>query len=213
MAEERKSQSTRDGILDAAIELFITDGFETTPMDAIAVAAKVAKGTLYYHFKSKEGIVEAIIERYVVSVTEAFSLIEADTAKATLEKFGAMMEAMEDINIATFSKLHHMKYIDIHDKTSIAMVQCLAPFFGRLIEEGNASGLWNVAYPLEFAEITIAASSSLFDPERGVERYERRLAAFIDVCAKVLGMTPEALAPTMKSLSHYVAASPGPAAE
>lgn len=196
-----KARDTRDAILDAAIELFIAEGFATSSMDAIALASGVAKGTLYYHFKSKEGIVEAIVERYVVSVEKAFAEIEADSAKTTLEKLGAIIEALKSINSAEFSKLHRMKYIDIHLKTTKAMVERFAPCFARLIEEGNGKGLWKSDYPLELAEISFAASSFLFDPERGSGRIERRVAALIDLSAKGLGIAPEILAPIYGSLA------------
>jgi AcrR family transcriptional regulator len=204
MANQAESvRGTADTILDAAIELFISAGFETTPMDAIAAAAGVAKGTLYYHFKSKEGIVEAIVERYIVSVEKTFSAIETDETRGPLEKLTAITDAMKDINMATFSKLHRMKYIDIHEKTTTAVVERFAPCYARIIEEGNESGLWKADHPLEFAEISIAASSFLFDPERGTDRIEKRLAAFIDITAKVLGIEPGILAPAFKSLSAY----------
>jgi len=41
-------------IFDAAIDVFSEFGFEKATMDEIASRAKVAKGTVYYHFKSKE---------------------------------------------------------------------------------------------------------------------------------------------------------------
>jgi len=45
---------TVDLIFDAAIEVFAESGFDQAKMDDIAKAAGVAKGTIYYHFKSKE---------------------------------------------------------------------------------------------------------------------------------------------------------------
>jgi len=45
---------TVDLIFNAAIEVFAESGFDQAKMDDIARAAGVAKGTIYYHFKSKE---------------------------------------------------------------------------------------------------------------------------------------------------------------
>ena len=41
-------------IYESALNAFANHGYSYTTMDAIAVEAKVAKGTLYYHFKTKE---------------------------------------------------------------------------------------------------------------------------------------------------------------
>ncbi|WP_353963340.1 helix-turn-helix domain-containing protein [Tepidibacillus marianensis] len=43
-------------MFDAAIDVFSEYGFEKAKMDLIAEKANVAKGTIYYHFKSKEEI-------------------------------------------------------------------------------------------------------------------------------------------------------------
>ncbi|WP_263410605.1 TetR/AcrR family transcriptional regulator [Terriglobus tenax] len=53
----------RSEILDAALKLFGKKGFAETRMDDVAEKAKVAKGTLYLYFSSKEEIYEAAISQ------------------------------------------------------------------------------------------------------------------------------------------------------
>ena len=57
-ATERKNE-----ILDAAEELFAAKGYEQTSTGDILGRVGIARGTLYYHFKSKEDILDALIER------------------------------------------------------------------------------------------------------------------------------------------------------
>jgi AcrR family transcriptional regulator len=47
---------THERIRDAAHRLFVKNGFENTPVDAIAAAAGVSKGTFYLHFDRKEDL-------------------------------------------------------------------------------------------------------------------------------------------------------------
>jgi AcrR family transcriptional regulator len=210
--QDGKVRSTPDAILDAAIDLFIETGFETTSMDAIALKAGVAKGTLYYHFKSKEGIVEAIVERFVVGAERAFTAIVEDRAKGPFEKLEAITERMTELNIASFTKLHRMKYIDIHMRTQKAMVTRFAPFYARILEEGNARGLWKAEYPLELAEISIAANSFLFDPECSGLTSEKLEGAMIDLMAKGMNIEASTLASVFSSFTEYVrSALPGSA--
>lgn len=63
MAEEThtKGERTRLQIEDAAIELFMEQGYHATSMRQIAEQAELALGGIYNHFKSKEEIFEAII--------------------------------------------------------------------------------------------------------------------------------------------------------
>jgi len=63
MTEEThtKGERTRMQIEDAAIELFIEQGYHATSMRQIAERAELALGGIYNHFKSKDEIFEAII--------------------------------------------------------------------------------------------------------------------------------------------------------
>jgi AcrR family transcriptional regulator len=53
--------NTKDIIFKSAVKIFSNNGYNGATMDAIAADAGVAKGTLYYHFKSKEKIFKYIV--------------------------------------------------------------------------------------------------------------------------------------------------------
>jgi AcrR family transcriptional regulator len=55
--------STRDRILNAALDLFIEKGFDKTSLREIAEQIGVTKAALYYHFASKEDILMALHQR------------------------------------------------------------------------------------------------------------------------------------------------------
>lgn len=57
----------RERILDAALHLFATEGIAATGTRQIAEAAGVATGSVFYHFKGKEDLVEAVISRATVA--------------------------------------------------------------------------------------------------------------------------------------------------
>jgi len=57
----KKGEVTRLVVEDAAIELFMEQGYHATSMRQIAQRSKLALGGIYNHFKSKEEIFEAII--------------------------------------------------------------------------------------------------------------------------------------------------------
>jgi AcrR family transcriptional regulator len=59
----RKGEATRERILDAALELFRTQGYAETTMRQIAQAAGVAVGNAYYYFASKDQLILAFYER------------------------------------------------------------------------------------------------------------------------------------------------------
>lgn len=55
-------------ILDAALDLFRQYGYRRTSMEDIAIAAKVAKGTLYIYFKSKDELFEALARQLAAQI-------------------------------------------------------------------------------------------------------------------------------------------------
>ena len=57
------NKTTRDQIVEAADQLFYQQGFEHTSFANIAGAVKISRGNFYYHFKSKDQILNAVIKR------------------------------------------------------------------------------------------------------------------------------------------------------
>jgi AcrR family transcriptional regulator len=58
--QSERLATTRAAILKTARQLFGDRGFENTTIDDIAIAAGVAKGAIYHHFKTKEALFEAV---------------------------------------------------------------------------------------------------------------------------------------------------------
>ena len=53
--------TTRDHIIEAADQLFYWQGFEHTSFSNIAAAVQISRGNFYHHFKSKDEILDAVI--------------------------------------------------------------------------------------------------------------------------------------------------------
>ena len=61
--------STR--ILDVALPIFASRGFEATSLDAVAAAAGCTKQTLLHHFRSKDGLLDAVLVVVAQELAEA----------------------------------------------------------------------------------------------------------------------------------------------
>ena len=68
----RSSEATRTRILDAAYALFRRKGYTRVSMDEIAAATPVTKRTLYYHHRSKDGLLAAVLETQHRLALDAF---------------------------------------------------------------------------------------------------------------------------------------------
>ena len=61
---ESQQTLTRDRILDAAQRVLVRDGGDRLTIASVAEEARISKGGLFYHFASKQELVEGLIERY-----------------------------------------------------------------------------------------------------------------------------------------------------
>ena len=73
------SEIRRNQILDAATKVFVRQGFQHARMDDIVEESGLSKGTLYWYFKSKEDIINAILHRLFTGDLENLeSLVQAE---------------------------------------------------------------------------------------------------------------------------------------
>lgn len=92
---------TKKAIVDAAIKEFSCNGFTGASVDQIAVTAGVAKGTLYYHFTSKEEIFNFIIQYGMELLTSEVDLV--------IKKETDLVEALREMCIIQLRIVHENK--------------------------------------------------------------------------------------------------------
>ncbi len=74
----KPTEQRRAEILQAAMELFSSKGFNETTMEEVATAAGVAKGTVYLYFQSKEHLLLALKREFMQGLTDAVTGIVAE---------------------------------------------------------------------------------------------------------------------------------------
>jgi TetR/AcrR family acrAB operon transcriptional repressor len=87
MARRTKEDAlaTRDGILDAAEQLFVKQGVSGTTLQHIATAAGVTRGAIYWHFVDKGAMFNAMMERVKSPLESAVQLFDRDNAETPLQ--------------------------------------------------------------------------------------------------------------------------------
>lgn len=66
----RRAEARPEEVLDAALDLFIEQGFAKTRVEDIAKRAGLSKGAVYLYFPSKEQILEALVKRALTPIAE-----------------------------------------------------------------------------------------------------------------------------------------------
>lgn len=108
---ERKKADTRQAIRGAAVELFCTQGFEATTMDAVAEQANVSVRTVFRYFPTKEDLVFADVEGDLADFRELLDARPAtepvmDGVRAVVEVLAGRMETGEDEDARLAPLLH-----------------------------------------------------------------------------------------------------------
>ncbi len=118
--------STRQRILDVALDLFTEQGFDGTSLREIAERLGVTKAALYYHFASKDDILMALHMRLHELGKGALSRLSEDPV--TLELWGELLDEivgqmlaqrkiflMHERNQAALEKMHREEHDAEHD--------------------------------------------------------------------------------------------------
>lgn len=129
--------STRDRILDIAIDLFIAQGYDKTSMRQIAERLGHSKAAIYYHFAGKEDILQALHMRLHDFGREALDTIsEADAspqawANLLNQLIDQMLEhralfILHERNQAAVEELHRKQHDAAHEDLQARFRQMLA---------------------------------------------------------------------------------------
>lgn len=184
--EERKSE-----LIDTAERLFLDRGYENTTVSDIVKEVKVAQGTFYYYFASKQDILDAVIEREIDEPEKEVMHIacgEGDAA-AKLKEMASVILHFQTAKRGLIEHVHEESNAIMHEKMERRIIARLAPTISEVIKDGAAEGLLSADYPEETAEFMIAAIIFLFhQPDIDVDRQERLHAALEKIIIRIFGI-------------------------
>lgn len=193
-AEERKNE-----ILDVAERLFGTKGFDSTSTTDILNEIGIARGTLYYHFKSKEEILDAMIDRMTNRLIEKAEAIVARKEISVLQRLTMMMLALNvsDSNFhqELLEQVHKPQNALMHQKMERSLLAGINPMITALIKEGIEQGICQTDYPEEVAEMTFLYANTVFDDlmEHSEEERLKKIDAFIYNLERLLKMEQDSM--------------------
>ncbi|MBE9914565.1 TetR/AcrR family transcriptional regulator [Paenibacillus donghaensis] len=200
----KKAEERRNEILDAADELFSQKGFDGTSTNDILEKVGIARGTLYHHFKSKEDIMDALIERYNVRLLGAAEEIAADKSIPVVER---IIHVVMALNISGGSSNEIMDHIHkpqnalMHQKIQKVIINGVTPILTGIIREGLEQGLFNTPFPYECMEMVVIYANTVFDDDMVQMTNEERvlrIQAFVFNIERLLGVESGSLMHIMK---------------
>jgi len=187
----KKSAERRSDILKAARHLFQIKDYDKTTMQDVMDNLGIAKGTIYHYFKSKEALLEAVIEDTVNENIEQMQILLRQSQGNALKKLQMLIETgnMTTDNGKILDYLHKRGNEAMHTRLLAATLIKQAPLYAKLIEQGCEERIFKTDTPLECAEFVLSAVQFLID--QGIypwtqEDLTRRVKAFPQLIEQLL---------------------------
>lgn len=86
-----RPQSTRDRIVETALSLFNEQGYGAVTTAALASECGIAEGNLWYHFKTRAALLDAISEQFAEAIERRLAL---KAGADPLDDYGRLLETM-----------------------------------------------------------------------------------------------------------------------
>ena len=164
----RDSERTRASIIRHSTREFSTRGFDGARVDRIAARCRLSKNTLYYHFRSKDGLIAAVLEsmysRLRARQEEKVEPAEnaADELRQIVERtFQAFIDNPEIIRLLNEENLHKASHI----KKSHFLKQLYDPLVDRIagvLARGTEQGLFQAGLDPVAVYITMSSMAYHF---------------------------------------------------
>lgn len=156
MPRNKYPEETVSHILDVSLRLFSERGYSQVKMqDIVEALGGLTKGAVYHHFKNKEDIFDALLNRYY-QILEPMRAIQKSNLsgleklkKVILQGLGDSIRNKEILSLSE-GMLKTPRFLLRQMEDNQAKV---VPIFQDIIEQGNADGSLSVPYPKQAAEV------------------------------------------------------------
>jgi len=146
--------SSRVAILEAATEVFMEAGFSGSRVDEIARRARANKAMIYYHFGSKKGLYQAVLQRLFENV-----LLEIERLRQSEMPPDEKLHALYTRVVRHFTEQRALPHVILReilaggrgmDAVASRTLGTILGFVTDTLEEGTKAGLFRPVHPLLF---------------------------------------------------------------
>jgi len=198
MATSKSHDERRLEIIQAAEQLFMSQGYNNTTIVHILRKVGIAKGTLYYYFQSKEEILDAIVEMYIAQGVKAAEALLANSSLGAHEKLRLMISAQsfeQDDKDEVIKHLHQASNAELHIKSITETIKVIAPMIAKVIQQGIEEGIYRIETnnALEVVEFLLVGSQFLLDIgifDWNAQQLLKRAETFQSIIERVLHAEP-----------------------
>ncbi len=178
----------RNELMDAAEQLFVEKGYEHTSASDIIRRVDIAQGTFYYYFKSKDEILNAVIDRYVERYIKFVKSIANDVHINAIQKIQHIIDglfSMSDQKRKFSQYLNQEEKVARHERFRGYFETALSPVVAKIVKQGISEGFFEVEYPEETSELIVLIIGHLNRNVRRVEDKKKRTVKAKAACTLI----------------------------
>lgn len=187
--------NTKESILSVANKLFSRFGFHKTSMDEIAKIARKAKGSLYYHFASKEDLFREVVSIEMINLKNQLSFIVNNPDLTSTEKVKKyLVKRMEILNSAAnyhetlkADFFEHFHFIDdLRTELDVWEKESLKKIILQGAEKGEFALIGDIDVLLDVFIMVIKGLEIPFFLQNKYEKYAPHFDNLIEILTKGL---------------------------
>jgi AcrR family transcriptional regulator len=207
VVKEENYAARRNEILDVALKLVYTKGYDRMTIQDILDELKISKGAFYHYFASKSEVLEALVERMVNEQVEPMLLTVVQAPHLTaIEKLQHYFDTAVRWKTSEKTLMIELVKVWYSDENALArqkmlnmMVEYVTPLFMEIINQGVREGTFTVSYPEYASQVIINLVQPLGDAfarmllseeamhDHALERAETMVVAYNDAVERILG--------------------------
>ncbi len=150
----------KNKIIHSAYGLFAAKGYEKATIGEIIEQAECSKGGFYHHFKSKEDILEVIIENYIDELSKYFAHIVTNDEDSFIDRFNTIFMSVSHYKLkqlVEWSKVSNVFSFAGNDRILRQLEKqfkiATTKVYLEVLQLGKAQGIIDIEYPEIFAEL------------------------------------------------------------
>lgn len=188
----KEAALTRQKILSASAQVFCRDGIAGARLEAIAQAAQVTRGAIYWHFSGKQELLQTLLDEQSLPL-ERDLLSGHDLRSGWMQLRCALEETLHDDLSRQLSKIMLHKSERLTDESPVTqrLLKIRQTFVAQLflllhqgMQEGTLPANLDVEQACDFFQSCIAGL--LFDCLQGAQEHPQRLSATLDTLQHLL---------------------------
>lgn len=162
MSKIPRGKDQKQVILDKALDLFVSKGYDNISVEMILDVAQVNKETFNRYFKSKYAVLEAITLQQANILVRITKTVAYDKKLNAIEKINKLIISALDLKknkiesrIKIFSILNADQNVQLRDKLLSQVIMLATPVIMSIFEQGIKENLFNNNFPEEAGEFYI----------------------------------------------------------